>query len=87
MASRPDDKSSIKRSGQHILMRTSPVDNVEKSTDKQNEARAVSEYGLDRFFPHGGHALPGLADLPGLDTATDKKRWMSSTQARQPRPT
>jgi len=62
-------------------MRTSPVDNVEKSTDKQNEARAVSEYGLDRFFPHGGHALPGLADLPGLDTATDKKRWMSSTQS------
>ncbi|KAG9200096.1 hypothetical protein G6514_007573 [Epicoccum nigrum] len=59
------------------------VDNVEKSAGKQNEARTVSEYGLDRFFPHGGQALPGLADLPGLDTSTDKKRWMSSTSHTQ----
>ncbi|OSS51280.1 hypothetical protein B5807_03796 [Epicoccum nigrum] len=83
MASRLDDKSLIKCSGQYILMRTSPVDNVEKSAGKQNEARTVSEYGLDRFFPHGGQALPGLADLPGLDTSTDKKRWMSSTSHTQ----
>ncbi|KAL1655301.1 hypothetical protein SLS61_002188 [Didymella pomorum] len=54
------------------------VDNVEKSADKQDEARKISEYGLDRFFPHG-QALPGLTDLPGIDTTTDKKRWMSPT--------
>lgn len=54
------------------------VDNVEKSADKQDEARKISEYGLDRFFPHG-QALPGLTDLPGIDTTGDKKRWMSPT--------
>ncbi|KAF3052416.1 hypothetical protein E8E11_004580 [Didymella keratinophila] len=54
------------------------VDNVEKSADKQDEARKISEYGLDRFFPHG-QALPGLTDLPGIDTTTNKKRWMSPT--------
>ncbi|KAF2997299.1 hypothetical protein E8E13_001120 [Curvularia kusanoi] len=51
------------------------VDNVEKSTDKQKEARQVSEYGLDRFVPRA-QALPGLADLPGLDTTSDKRKWM-----------
>lgn len=54
------------------------VDNVEKSTDKQDEARKISQYGLDRFYPQG-QALPGLADLPGIDTTSDKKRWMSPT--------
>ncbi|KAH6639494.1 divergent CRAL/TRIO domain-containing protein [Boeremia exigua] len=54
------------------------VDNVEKSTDKQNDARRISEYGLDRFFPQG-QALPGLTDLPGIDTSSDKRKWMSPT--------
>lgn len=58
------------------------VDNVEKSTDKQEEARIVSEYGLDRSFPHG-QALPGLADLPGLDTTSDKRIWMNATSNTQ----
>lgn len=58
------------------------VDNVEKSTDKQDEARKISEYGLDRFFPQG-QALPGLTDLPGIDTSGDKKRWMSPTSYTQ----
>ncbi|KAJ4987232.1 hypothetical protein SVAN01_07243 [Stagonosporopsis vannaccii] len=54
------------------------VDNVERSADKQDEARRISEYGLDRFFPQG-QALAGLTDLPGIDTSGDKKRWMNST--------
>ena len=54
------------------------VDNVEKSADKQDEARKISEYGLDRFFPQG-QALPGLTDLPGIDTTSDKKRWKNPT--------
>ena len=58
------------------------VDNVEKSADKQNQARTVSEqHGVERFVPRGGQALPGLAHLPGLDTSSDKKRWMSSSQS------
>lgn len=58
------------------------VDNVGKSADKQDEARNFSEYGLDRFFPQA-QALPGLADLPGIDTRSDKKRWMSPTTMTQ----
>jgi Rho GTPase-activating protein 1 len=58
------------------------VDNVEKSVEKQDDARKISEYGLDRFFPHG-QALPGLADLPGIDTTSDKKSWMSPTSYTQ----
>lgn len=58
------------------------VDNVEKSVEKQDDARKISEYGLDRFFPHG-QALPGLTDLPGIDTTTDKKRWMSPSSYTQ----
>ncbi|UPX16940.1 uncharacterized protein EKO05_0007321 [Ascochyta rabiei] len=55
------------------------VNNAEKSAAKQDEARTISEYGLDRFYPQGGQVLPGLADLPGIDTTSDKKRWMSPT--------
>ncbi|KAF2625545.1 hypothetical protein BU25DRAFT_371985 [Macroventuria anomochaeta] len=53
------------------------VDNVEKSADKQDQARKISEHGLGRFFPQG-QALPGLTDLPGIDT-TGNKRWVSPT--------
>jgi Rho GTPase-activating protein 1 len=58
------------------------VDNAEKSVVKQDEARSFSEYGLDRFFPQG-QALPGLADLPGINTKGDAKRWMSPSSHTQ----
>ena len=58
------------------------INNAEKSAIKQDEACQTSEYGSNSFSPQG-QALPGLADLPSIDTTGNRRRWMSSASYTQ----